>query len=296
MDLTDTKAWASQLEGEVGAHGVSCVDRVVVVDEAASTQDEGRRRSGGRPGLLVIAARQTAGRGRLGRAWADTSSLGLAATFALDAGERDASSLSIAAGLAACAAAAEAIDDSSGGPAHEPASGRSDERSGRSPPGSAAGGVVRGAVGLRWPNDVVERAAPGRKVAGVLIEADGPIALVGVGINVAQAAGDWPPELRGRAVSLRELGSGWDRRRVSAALLRHLDAAVRTPADALADAWRARDVLVGTRCTFECHGQRYTGIVETIDPTSAVVLRQEDGRGVRLPALITSLIGQGPSA
>ena len=57
------------------------------------------------------------------------------------------------------------------------------------------------ACAIKWPNDVwVE----GRKLAGVLIEAnpqDG-WAVIGVGLNLAIAPDEFPPELRETATSL----------------------------------------------------------------------------------------------
>ena len=44
---------------------------MTVVAETGSTQDSARR-LGARPGDVVVAGRQSAGRGRLGRRWADT--------------------------------------------------------------------------------------------------------------------------------------------------------------------------------------------------------------------------------
>jgi len=89
-------------------------------------------------------------------------------------------------------------------------------------------GINATAVGIKWPNDLV--AADGRKVAGVLAEADlasatpgspAPV-VVGIGINVNWPATeeDLPIELRGAAVSLRQLrGAEVDREALLDALL-----------------------------------------------------------------------------
>jgi BirA family biotin operon repressor/biotin-[acetyl-CoA-carboxylase] ligase len=79
----------------------------------------------------------------------------------------------------------------------------------------AARDVAGVELGIKWPNDLV--AADGRKVAGVLAEADlatptspdglpAPV-VVGVGMNVGwpTGPGDLPAELVGRAASLAEL-------------------------------------------------------------------------------------------
>jgi BirA family biotin operon repressor/biotin-[acetyl-CoA-carboxylase] ligase len=69
----------------------------------------------------------------------------------------------------------------------------------------AAGVAVASVVGdealLKWPNDVL---VDGRKVAGILVEGrpQERWAVVGVGLNVAVVAADFPPELRDRAGTL----------------------------------------------------------------------------------------------
>ncbi|MBN2113111.1 MAG: biotin--[acetyl-CoA-carboxylase] ligase [Acidimicrobiia bacterium] len=114
------------------------------MEETASTQDEARRRFAGFP-LLVVAARQTAGRGRRGRAW-ETAPRALAATLALRLAWPEATwpRLTLVAGLAACRALG---------------------------PG----------VGLEWPNDLVQGS---RKIGGLLTEAAGDVVAVGLGVNL----------------------------------------------------------------------------------------------------------------
>ncbi len=226
----------------------------MVLAETDSTMDPAR--ADGSPGLIVVADRQTAGRGRLGRAWADTRGLGLAVTFTLDAERFDPPALSISAGLAsldACLACCSAD------------------------------------LGLRWPNDVVERAASGRKLAGVLIERVGQTALVGIGINVHQSGADFPETLRGRAASLAMLNGASGRLRVLERLIESLAMALDQTPDARAMRWGSFDVLVGTHRVFEFSGRRYAGVVESIRPTSDIRLRTADGL-VTLPALATSMV------
>jgi len=67
----------------------------------------------------------------------------------------------------------------------------------------------------------------GRKLAGVLAESvvgAVPLVVLGVGVNVGQRPDDWPPELRGRAVSLAELGGVVQRPTLLAELLDRLAA------------------------------------------------------------------------
>ena len=151
------------------------LNRAMVLAETESTQDAAMRLCDGTPGLVVLAGRQTKGRGRLGRLWADTSHLGVAMTFVLEGKAFDDARLSLAAGVAASKACGADIE-------------------------------TYGGVRLRWPNDVVEDGPLRRKVAGVLIERSKGLAYVGIGVNVLQRDSDWPLELKDKAVSLRRLG------------------------------------------------------------------------------------------
>jgi BirA family transcriptional regulator, biotin operon repressor / biotin---[acetyl-CoA-carboxylase] ligase len=251
----------TRLEGALARLDAPWLRRVVVVRETSSTQDFAREMAGGRGGFLVVAGRQLAGRGRLGRRWADTSQRGLAMTFVLDPPNTCPERLAIASGLAACRALDGLLGD-------------------------------LGRVGLRWPNDVVQRelgGAPGRKLAGVLIERDGPLALIGVGINVLQEQGDWPQELARRVTSLRELGAGCDRAAVAERVIKELDRALGLDDAGLADAWTRHDVLVGRTGAFFHNGVVYRGKIQAIEPTSHVRLLT-DGGEIRLPALTTSML------
>jgi len=136
------------------------------VEETASTNADllawARQADGPPVPRALVAERQTAGRGRLGRAWA--SKPGASLTFSLAwpvTAALDLSGLSLAVGVAL----AEALDPRPG----------ADLR-----------------IGLKWPNDLwlVGGAEPGRKLGGVLIETvahgDARVAVIGVGINLLE--------------------------------------------------------------------------------------------------------------
>jgi BirA family transcriptional regulator, biotin operon repressor / biotin---[acetyl-CoA-carboxylase] ligase len=116
---------------------------------------------------LLVAERQTAGRGRHGRQWhssAATPGASLTFSLALPLAPADWSGLSLVAGIS--------IADSL-----EPL---------------AAGATP--AIGLKWPNDLWLRGAGGeRKLAGILVETASVgsqrFAVVGVGINIAPPTG-----------------------------------------------------------------------------------------------------------
>jgi BirA family transcriptional regulator, biotin operon repressor / biotin---[acetyl-CoA-carboxylase] ligase len=249
--------WADALEQLILGSSIACIDRVRVMAETTSTQDACRAAAAGKPGLLVVADRQTGGRGRLGRVWTHAGELGIAATFALDE-TLSAPMLAMAGGLGACTAVQQSTST---------------------------------LVGLRWPNDVVERTdeGNGRKIGGVLVERGGGVALLGVGINVRQTEAVFLPDIKGRAASIAMLGGESTRLEVLFALVRALDRALRMGVEGLAAAWRKQDCLIGLEREFEHDGRRVRGIVMDIDPLGRIVLETKQGL-VSLPALTTSLV------
>ena len=95
---------------------------------------------------------------------------------------------------------------------------------------------------LKWPNDVL---VDGRKVAGILVEGrpQERWAVVGIGVNVAVSAEDFPAELRDRAGTLG-LNPGAIEPTLTR-LLALLEGWIATSADDVLDAVRARDALLG---------------------------------------------------
>ncbi len=266
----DITLWQRRLSAVIAGLGVSFVNRVSVFEEVGSTQDVCRELAAGVPGLLVTSLRQTTGRGRLGREWTQAQDKGVAATFAIDAKRWDMGILPLAAGLATHLACKSFFPEASAD-----------------------------AIGLRWPNDVVEVAhsgtarSPGRKIAGVLIERTGDTFLLGIGINVDQEPADFDGPLHGRAASLNMLlghRAPGGRLAVIEQLISELDSALKLDPQALSKAWRTADCLVGTTQTFAQGGVRVRGIVRDIDPRHWIVLEKEGGVQVRLPAMTTSII------
>ncbi len=224
-------------------------ETVVVVDEAASTQDTARRLDA-TPGTVVAARRQTAGRGRLGRAWADTGVEGIAVSFVIAQPARPEA-------LAIAAAVGTAV---------------------------AAESLLEGAVGIKWPNDVV---VDGRKLAGILIEQWGGRAVIGIGMNVTQT--NWPPLLDGRAVSLAQLGATCTPLDALAALVRAVSVALPVPEESLCEQFARRDVLPDSHAVFRTGGRTITGTVIRIDPMHGLLVRT-DREHVYLPAATTSVV------
>jgi BirA family biotin operon repressor/biotin-[acetyl-CoA-carboxylase] ligase len=207
----DIESWPKALEAAVAAS--RWFDRARVVRETESTQDAARAAAGGRPGLVLVAGRQTRGRGRHGRVWEQRGDLGVAMTAVVEAAESE--FLSKVAGLAAWSACRCALD------------------------GTEAGGRVR----IKAPNDVVvdEPGGARRKLAGVLIEQGDGLAMIGIGVNVLQGRADFGLTVRGTACSLAMLGSAASRLDVMRSLVHELARRLAGgPAEAAAAWERAR--------------------------------------------------------
>ena len=123
-------------------------------------------------GTAVIARRQTAGRGRMGRSFESPEGLGLylSVLWRPEGTPEDLLPLTPMAAVSA----AMAIRRVTGAP-----------------------------VRIKWPNDLV---LGGRKLCGILTElesgGEGLALVIGIGLNVSQRREDFPPELRETAGSL----------------------------------------------------------------------------------------------
>jgi BirA family transcriptional regulator, biotin operon repressor / biotin---[acetyl-CoA-carboxylase] ligase len=222
-------------------------------DVIDSTNEEARRMaaSGEAGPIWITADRQSAGRGRRGRAW-ESPSGNLSATLLLRPARppNEGAQLSFVAALAA----AEAIK------AFAPSA----------------------RIAVKWPNDVL---ADGRKIAGILLEsastAGGRLAwlAVGIGANLARH----PEGMEFPATSLAELGE-----RVPPArdVLLHLAAGwakwyeiwTLRGFGEIRDAWIARAAGMGTRIRARLQNEETSGVFEGIDDTGALLLREAQDR------------------
>ncbi|HEY7728482.1 MAG TPA: biotin--[acetyl-CoA-carboxylase] ligase, partial [Candidatus Eisenbacteria bacterium] len=144
--------------------------------------------------------------------------------------------------------------------------------------GEASGGAP---LELKWPNDVTHR---GRKLCGVLAESravgGGGLALViGVGVNVNQREEDLPPELRGRATSLRIASGGrtLDREALLSEILRRFGEAVALSRvggpEPLFESLRPHLPAPGRPVAVRLGDRLIEGPVESVLPTGALRVR-----------------------
>jgi len=139
----------------------------------------------GRDGLLVTAREQTAGRGRQGRLWFSPRNDNIYMTITLTYPDPR---LCLVSGVAVREALAGLLSEAM---------------------------VVK----IKWPNDIL---ILDRKVCGILCQARGSIAAIGIGVNVNQTT--WPDELRDTAISLKlATGKTYRRNQVIQAAVHGLD-------------------------------------------------------------------------
>jgi BirA family biotin operon repressor/biotin-[acetyl-CoA-carboxylase] ligase len=223
----------------------------LLLAETASTNDVARERGRkGEPGgFVVAAARQTAGRGRLGRRWESARGCGLYVSILLrpewPSGETG--RLTIL-GSVAAVDAVEAI-------------------SGLRPQ-------------IKWPNDLMVR---GRKLGGLLIETETmgrslAFAVIGIGLNVGHREDDFSPEVRGLATSLfLATGQGHRRADLLVALLQAFERRLTRPFAEVREAWTASSLTLGQRVELTTARGRRHGQAMGLDDSGALLLRSDSG-------------------
>jgi BirA family biotin operon repressor/biotin-[acetyl-CoA-carboxylase] ligase len=187
----DAKALRSRLAGKMIGCRVHYRDTV----DSTNTVAMGLAREGAPEGTVILADRQTAGRGRLQRVWQSPSGSNLYASLLLHPAiaPADAARITLMAGVAV----AEMITT-----------------------------LCPAGVGLKWPNDVLIR---GRKVCGILTEIrmlGGAVEaiVVGIGLNVNMVRADFDPAHREASTSLREeTGETYSREDMAFLLCEHFE-------------------------------------------------------------------------
>ena len=226
-------------------------------DDVVSTNKVLRQlaRSGAAEGTVVLAERQTDGRGRLGRPWFSPGGVNLYASVLFRDGLAPVEAPLFC--FIASLAVADAIRDVGLHPA------------------------------IKWPNDVL---VGRKKVAGALMECatrgstvDFLVVGVGVNLNVDQASlrSALGPAGVGATSLAAVLGREVDRNAFAASYLNHLDAWARRfraegPAPILA-AWRQRDILTGRRVEARGERESFDGRVLGVSDAGRLLVQPPSG-------------------
>jgi BirA family biotin operon repressor/biotin-[acetyl-CoA-carboxylase] ligase len=197
--------------------------------------------------FVVLAERQTSGRGRRGRSWASPfgENLYYSLVLKIEGGMRQLEGLSLVVGLALL---------------------------------QTIRGAGVSAAGLKWPNDVL---VDGRKIAGILLELSGDPAdvchvVIGIGLNVnmlpAERVSIDQPWTSMRA----ELGHVLNRNELvlelNSQLSRYLEIQQRSGFSALQAEWQDNHLWQGRKVAITAGSQPIEGVVLGVDQSGAIRL------------------------
>ena len=212
-------------------------------------------RQGAASGLVIVAAQQSAGRGRLGKKWLSSAGDGLYFSMIVRPllPLADLAKITLAVGEAV----AEALE-----------------------------GRCREQVMLKWPNDII---IGGRKCGGILAESDisnveSPLVVLGIGLNLKEPAGGYPPEIADLAGALADysadiLEPGSVLEELVVTIDRVLAELEQQGWPAIRKRWQQRDITLARRLTWlTAGGEIINGISQGIDGQGLLFIK--DDRGV----------------
>ena len=221
-----------------------------------STHDLARQlaQAGAPEGTVVLAGRQTGGRGRLGRSFISPRG-GLYFTIVLRPPLEHLRPLPIISALAV----ARGLEQ-----------------------------VTGLSTALKWPNDVL---VGGRKICGILMESElaGEAVnhvLLGIGVNVNTDMSAYPEIAAIATSAAAEAGREVSREALAAAVLNELETlylAARA-GQRVQDEWRARLDTLGRQVRVTCGQAVEEGLAEDVDSDGSLIQRRPDGSRVAIAA------------
>lgn len=220
--------------------------QAAVLDTVSSTNThlKAMAQAGAPAGSLCISQTQSAGKGRLGRAWHSPAGQGLWLSVLAKPAIPPADAPLVT--FCAAMAMAQAVEE-----------------------------VTSLAPAVKWPNDLV---LAGKKLCGILLEVTACGIIIGTGLNVRHGA--YPPELAHQATSLEDHTPPPPRSLLLvhylSALEQHLARLEQGGFAALAADYRRLSCTLGQRVQVvgsEC----FTGLAEGMDETGALLVRDEGG-------------------
>ncbi|MDA3130168.1 biotin--[acetyl-CoA-carboxylase] ligase [Aliibacillus thermotolerans] len=249
-NLASTDEIKSKLQTKaIGRH-------IVYKKEVTSTQDIAHQlvQEGAEEGTIVIADKQTKGKGRLGRPWHSMEEKGLWFSIILrpDIPPQVAPQLT----LLTAVAVQEGLERATDLP-----------------------------VEIKWPNDILLR---GKKIAGILTEMHSELdriqaIVVGIGLNVNQQKTDFPEELSAVATSLSMEANGkvFQRSDVIVSVLEKYEHWYYKYLDQgffpIKKRWEQLATTIGKEITAKTMRKEVQGIAEGITDEGVLLIRKKDG-------------------
>ncbi|MCL5292985.1 MAG: biotin--[acetyl-CoA-carboxylase] ligase [Actinobacteria bacterium] len=248
--LTD-RLLPEELSWQLGTSTIGC--RIIHFDEVGSTNEEAKALAAGgaEDGTVVIAERQTGGRGRLGRGWfSPPGGIWMSIILRPRIIPGDAPRVMMIAATSVVAAVRRL-----GLPAK-----------------------------IKWPNDVM---IAEKKVAGILTEMAGQPDMVdhlvvGIGLNANIPPGEFPSDLIPVATSLSiEAGREIDKLTLARRLLQELDARYSKlkegRLDEVLDEWRRTCATLGQDVRLSTASGEIRGVAIDVDERGSLILKLPDG-------------------
>ncbi len=253
----DYDEWALELTTRWMARDLECLAQV----SSTNSRLRDRLQTENVPlGAAVVADEQTAGRGRLGRAWWSPAKTGIYTSFLVYPGDRLSGLVSLLAAVALC----QAIEVETGL-----------------------------APRLKWPNDVL---LGGKKCTGILVESSSTWAIIGMGVNVN---GSLPPELAHVTTLSQHLLAPVHRPRLWAKVAGFLEQWyerwLSDGSGPVLQAWRERSLTVGQTVEILRPDGRplLAGLAVDVDDDGALLVKGSTGKVHRVVAGEVSLRFEG---
>lgn len=239
------------IQAALGTH--PWANHILFFDTTDSTNTQAKHLavSGAPEGTVLIAAQQTAGRGRLGRQFHSPAGVGIYMSLILrpKCKPEKLMHLTCATGVAIC----DAVEH-----------------------------TLSFRPGIKWINDLVYDR---KKLAGILVEllfdSQGNVdaAIVGIGINCNHRVQDFPPELQSIATSAAMItGKGVDRSALAASMIRCLSSmngSLAQPADIM-EQYRRDCITVGQQISVHRGEQVRYGQALSVDEEGALIVRYDN--------------------
>lgn len=204
-------------------------------------------------GTVVIADKQTLGRGRVGRQWQSDSSDGIWFSLVIRP-DLEPENIQIIT-LAASVAVVEAIDETQG--------------------------IV---CGIKWPNDIM---LDGKKLGGILTELSAEpghvnYVVVGIGINVNQDLEQFDDEIKQKAASLKmHTGKQVSRVDLLGSVLSHFEKIYKCVLlgqnQEIIDKWNKFSVTIGKEVKIIYRDVEYIGTAQSIASDGKLIVECKDG-------------------
>jgi BirA family biotin operon repressor/biotin-[acetyl-CoA-carboxylase] ligase len=230
---------------------------LIVYDSVESTNDLAMSlavKGGIAPGTVLVADKQTRGKGRLGRKWESPAGMNIYMSMVLRPylEPRDATMLTLLAAVSCVTALKKTADIP---------------------------------VTIKWPNDLL---MSGRKIGGILTEVRADpdrisLAVIGIGINVNMNSGDFPAGIRNIATSIRqETGIRHERNGIIIGVLSEFENwynLLKTDGKKpLLDAWRRFSSTLGRKVRATIGDAQVPGIAKDIDENGHLILKLQSGK------------------